>query len=215
MLKVGLTGGMSSGKSVVGEMFVALGAQLIQSDVVAHELMQPGETVYAEVVRRFGVGILNADKTVNRTRLAEMAFGQPPRIEELNKIVHPAVMSRENRWIEEIAVRDRHAIAIVEAALILEAGSQNRFDRLIVVTCRSEQRARRWAAKTGVDIQSAEREVTRRMAAQLPDEEKVKAADYVIDNSGSIEATREKVKQVYERLRQDEACRAASPVGNT
>ena len=106
--------------------------------------------------------------------------------------------------MEEVAHRDPHAIAIVEAALILEAGTGNRFDRLVVVTCRPEQRIERWATRTKVDLQTARREVTRRMAAQLPDEEKAKAADYVIDNCGSLDETRTKVEEVYERLRVDE-----------
>jgi dephospho-CoA kinase len=195
---------MACGKSVVGEMFVALGAHLIQSDTVAHQLMQPGEEVYEEVVRRFGSDILNPDKTVNRARLAEAAFGQPTRISELNKIVHPAVIERENRWMGEIAQQDPHAIAMVEAALILEAKAASRFGRLVVVTCRPEQRIERWAARTRADLETARREVTRRMAAQLPDAEKVKAADYVIDNSGSLDATRKQVKQVYEKLREEE-----------
>ena len=204
MLKVGLTGGMASGKTVVGEMFVTFGAHLIQADTVAHQLMQRGEAVYEEVVRRFGTGILNPDRTVNRARLAEIAFGQPPRIAELNKIVHPAVIERENRWMEEVGRQDPHAIAIVEAALILEAGTAERFDRLVVVTCWPEQRIERWATRTKVDLQTARREVTRRMAAQLPDEEKTKAADYVIDNSGSLDETRKNVEQVYEKLGQEE-----------
>jgi dephospho-CoA kinase len=166
--------------------------------------MQPGEAVYDAVVGCFGAGILNPDRTVNRARLAERAFGQPPRIAELNRIVHPAVIERENRWMDEIAQRDKHAIAMVEAALILEARAASRFDRLVVVTCRPEQRIERWAARTRVDLETARREVTRRMAAQLPDEEKIRAADYVIDNSGSLDATREKVKQVYEKLREEE-----------
>jgi dephospho-CoA kinase len=205
LLKVGLTGGISSGKSVVGEMFAALGAYLIQSDVVAHQLLQPGETVYDRVIGHFGAGILNPDRSVNRARLAELAFGQPSRIQELNQIVHPAVIDRENRWMKEIAAKDPRALAIVEAALILEAGSQKRFDRLLVVTCRPEQRIERWASKMKVDFETARREVTRRMAAQLPDEEKIKAADYVIDNSGPLDATRSNVNQLYERLRQEEA----------
>ena len=207
MLKVGLTGGMACGKTVVGEMFVALGAHLIQADTVAHQLMQPGEAVYEEVVRRFGAGILNPDRTVNRARLAEAAFGGPgqaSRIAELNQIVHPAVIQRENRWMEEVSQHDPHAIAIVEAALILEAGTAERFDRLVVVTCRPEQRVERWATRTRVDLEMARREVTRRMAAQLPDEEKIKAADYVIDNAGSLDETRKKVEKVYEKLRGEE-----------
>lgn len=204
MLKVGLTGGMACGKSVVGEMFLALGAHVIQSDSVAHQLMQPGEGVYEEVVRCFGTAILNPDGTVNRAKLAEAAFGQPSRIAELNRIVHPAVIDYENRWMQKIAQRDPHAIAIVEAALILEAGSANRFDRLVVVTCRPEQRIERWASRAKVDSETARREVTRRMAAQLPDEEKIKAADYVINNSGSLDETRKKVTQVYEILQAEE-----------
>lgn len=207
MLKVGLTGGMSSGKSVVGEMFVMLGAHLIQSDIVAHQLMQPGEPVYQRVVDRFGASVLNPDKSLNRARLAELAFGQPRRIEELNNIVHPAVIERENRWMDDIAKTYPHAIAIVEAALILEAGGERRFDRLVVVTCRPEQRAERWAKKTGVDLETAKREVIRRMAAQLPDEQKIEVADYVIDNSGSLVATREKVREVYEKLHDEEQSR--------
>jgi len=204
LLKVGLTGGISSGKSVIGEMFASFGAYVIQSDIVAHQLLQPGEAVYDTVVAQFGTGILNPDRSVNRARLAELAFGQPSRIQELNKIVHPAVIEHENRWMDDLTKKDPRAIAIVEAALILEAGSHKRFDRLIVVTCRPEQRIERWASKMKVDLVSARREVTRRMAAQLPDEEKSKAADYVIDNSGSLDLTRQKVDQVYEKLRQAE-----------
>jgi dephospho-CoA kinase len=204
LLKVGLTGGISSGKSVVGKMFAALGAYVIQSDLVAHQLLQPGEGVYDAVMAQFGTGILNADKTVNRARLAELAFGQPSRIQELNQIVHPAVIDRENRWMKEIAAKDPHAITIIEAALIIEAGSHKRFDRLIVVTCRPEQRVERWATKMKVDFETARREVTRRMAAQFPDEEKIKAADYLFDNSGPLDLTRQRVTEVYKRLQQEE-----------
>src|SRR5215471_15313566 len=117
-------------------MFAALGAHVIQADEIAHRLMQPGQVVYQEVVRRFGSGILSADGTVNRPKLAEAAFGASPRVEELNQIVHPAVVAEQDRWMEEISHKDPHAIAIVEAALILEAGAADRFDTLIVVTCR-------------------------------------------------------------------------------
>jgi len=206
LLKVGLTGGIASGKSVVGEMFVALGAKLIQADQIAHELMQPGQAVYDEVVRCFGSGILNAAGSVNRARLAEVAFGQSgesSRVEELNRIVHPVVIRREDEWMGELGRRDPHAIAIVEAALILEAGASDRFDRLIVVTCRNEQRIQRFAERLQIDLQAAQREVERRMAAQLPDEEKIKAADYVIDNSGSLDMTERRVREIYEHLREE------------
>ena len=219
MLKVGLTGGIASGKSVVGEMFVALGAHLVQADRIAHQLMLPGQPVYNEVVRRFGGAILNPDLSVNRGKLAEAAFGpsvpgaegkpstpsaSPSRIQELNRIVHPAVLRSQNEWMEEMGRQDPHAIAIVEAALILEAGAAKSFDGLIVVTCSDDQRIARFAARQKLDLDAARKEVERRMAAQMPDAEKIKAADYVIDNSGSLEQTREHVRQVWEKLR-DEA----------
>ena len=207
MLKVGLTGGMASGKSVVGEMFVALGARLVQADRLAHELMHPGQPVYDEVVRRFGREILNADGSVNRPKLAEIAFAasdgaqRGSRVDELNQIVHPAVIRSQEEWMHAVGIKDRRAVAIVEAALILEAGMARRFDRLIVVSCTPEQRVARFAARQNIDLESAGKEVERRMAAQLPDSEKIKAADYVIDNSGTIENTRHQVERVWEKLR--------------
>jgi dephospho-CoA kinase len=188
-------------------MFVALGAHLVQADRIAHELMQPGEAVYNQVVRHFGGAILNPDGTINRAKLAELAFGSSPstnpaaapsRVEELNRIVHPAVIRRQEEWMAAIGRQDPHAVAIVEAALILEAGAGKRFDRLIVVTCSDEQRVARFAARQKLDLADARREVERRMAAQLPDAEKIKAADFVIDNSGSLDHTREQVQRVWE-----------------
>lgn len=207
MLKVGLTGGIASGKSAVGEMFVGLGAHLVQADRIAHSLMQPGEPVYNEVVRHFGRGILNPDGSVNRSKLAELAFGRSgdggmrARVDELNRIVHPAVIQSQEDWMQAIRVQDPQAVAIVEAALLLEAGAGNRFDRMIVVTCTEEQRAMRFAARQKVDLESAHKEVARRMAAQLSDEEKIKSADFVIDNAGSRESTHARVREVWEKLR--------------
>ncbi len=202
MLKIGLTGGIATGKSVVGEMFFKLGAHLIQADAVAHWLMQPGRPVHGEIVRHFGRDILNPDGTISRPKLAQAAFGgDTPRVMELNAIVHPAVMRQENEFMEQVARRDPNAIAIVEAALILEAGGADRFDHLVVVTCRPEQRVRRFAERLGLSEEAARAEVERRMAAQISDEEKVKAADFVIDNSGSLEATEKQVKQVFEQWR--------------
>lgn len=206
-MKVGLTGGISSGKSVVGEMFAALGVAVIDADHIAHALMRPGQAVYAEVVRHFGDGILNPDGTVNRSKLAEAAFSRPnqsarSRVQELNRIVHPAVIQRQEEWMNEIGRKHPEGIAIVEAALIVEAGAAKRFDQLIVVTCPLEQRFQRWADLRKVDEEAAAREVTRRMAAQLPDEEKIKLADFVIDNSGSLDNTKKQVNEVYKELKQ-------------
>lgn len=188
---------------------MSLGACLVQADRIAHSLMQPGEPVYNDVVRHFGRDILNRDGSVNRSKLAGIAFGDPtvpeaqrvPRIDELNRIVHPAVIRSQDEWMVAMGLQDRHSVAIVEAALILEAGLSKRFDKLVVVTCNAEQRAARFASRQKVDLETARREVNRRMAAQLPDEQKVKVADYVIDNSGSLESTREKVRQIWEQLK--------------
>ena len=216
LLKVGLTGGIASGKTIVGEMFAALGAYLVQADRIAHQLMLPGQPVYNEVVRYFGGGILNPDLSVNRAKLAEAAFGSvspaapsnpaaastiPARVQELNRIVHPAVIRSQEEWMDEMGRQDPHAVAIVEAALILEAGAAKRFNRLIVVTCSDDQCIARFAARQKLELEAARKEVARRMAAQLPEAEKVKAADYVIDNSGSLDHTREQVRQVWEKLR--------------
>src|SRR5882762_8761165 len=188
-------------------MFVALGARLIQADSIAHELMHPGQPVYDEIVRHFGRGILNLDGSINRPKLADAAFDSKPvpekkssQVNELNRIVHPAVIRRQEEWMDEIGRLDPRAVAIVEAALIIEAGAAESFDRLIVVTCRHEQRLKRFAARHNLSLEAARQEVTRRMAAQLPDEEKIKVADYVIDNSGSLEETQAQVRQIWQEL---------------
>jgi len=208
MVKVGLTGGIASGKSVVGNMFVALGAHLVQADRIAHSLMQPGEPVYTEVVRHFGREILNPDASVNRAKLAEVAFAEgaeskrASRIDELNRIVHPAVIRSQDEWMHAVSLQDPDGVAIVEAALLLEAGAGKRFDRLVVVTCTDEQRVARFAARQKMDLEAARKEVERRMSAQLPEQEKVKVADYVIDNSGTLEETRKKVGEVWRILKE-------------
>lgn len=201
MLKVGLTGGVACGKSTVGEMFVERGAKLIKADEIAHQLMRPGQPVYQEVVQHFGRGIVQEDGTIDRQKLARAAFGGG-RVEELNRLVHPAVITHQERWMEEEAARHRDAVVIVEAALILEAGVQKRFDKIIMVTCRPEQKAARFAQRQGVTDLAARQEVDRRQAAQRPDEEKIGAADYVIDNSGSRAETERQVEQVFRELKQ-------------
>jgi dephospho-CoA kinase len=206
VLKIGLTGGIAAGKTSVGKMFADLGASVIRADDIAHDLMRPGEVVYQGIVRHFGNEILNADKTVNRVKLAEVAFGpdssaSATRIEELNQIVHPPVIQKQEQWMEEIGQRDPQAIAVVEAALILEANLANHFDKLVMVTCRPEQRAERWADRKEISIEHARLEIARRLAAQWPDEVKIKAADYVIDNSGSLMETEREVRNIYQTLR--------------
>lgn len=205
-LRVGLTGGLASGKSTVAQMFVAHGVHLMQADLVAHELMAPGGPVYDEVVRRFGAAIVHPDGSINRQKLAELAFGSG-RIEELNRIVHPAVGKRMQEWIDEITTREPDAIVMFEAALILEAGLGKYFDRLIVVSSRPQQKVERFASRVlgNRAIHENERalalqEAERRLGAQLSEQEKIAAADYVIDNSGTLAATERQVNKLLKEL---------------
>lgn len=201
MIKVGLTGGIASGKSLVGGMFSELGAHIIGADELAHELMAPGLPAYNEIVEKFGDVILNPDKTVNRAKLAELAFDKKrPRIYELNRILHPGVIQKYEKWMDDIEKQEPNAIVMLEAALLLEAGLRRRFDKIVVITLKQQQRVERWAQRFNLDPETARLEVTRRMMAQAPDEAKLQAADFVIDNSGTIEETRGQVKKVYESL---------------
>ena len=199
MLRVGLTGGIASGKTTVLAMLALHGAHTLRADGVAHDLMAPGEPVYERIVAVFGRGILDDDGTIARPKLAAAAF--PGRIAELNAIVHPAVLDFEDEWMRKMEKRDPDGVAICEAALLIEAGGRARFDRLIVVTCTLEQKIARFAARTGLSWEAAEREVERRMAAQMPEEEKAALADYVIDNSGSHKEAERRVGEIWAELK--------------
>ena len=198
MLRVGLTGGIACGKSTVGEMLVKRGAHLLQADLLAHQMYAPGAVAYDEVVQHFGREILNEDGTINRATLGRVAF--PDRIGELNDIVHPAVIKAQKQWMAEVARENPHGIAVVEAALIIEAGVAKDFDKIIVVTCDFERKVERYAARTGLSLETGQAEVWRRSVAQLTDEEKVRHADYVIENSGAVEDTERQVDEIWNRL---------------
>jgi dephospho-CoA kinase len=199
MLRIGLTGGVASGKSTVGKMLSRRGAHYLQADSLAHQLYAPGTAVYHEIVRRFGKEILDADETINRSKLANLAF--PGRISELNAIVHPGVIQAQNQWMREVERSDPDAIAVVEAALIIEAGAAKNFDRIIVVTCGAEYKVARYAARSGMSPEAARAEVARRSAAQLTDAGKIRRADYVIDNSGSPQQTEPQVEKIWKELK--------------
>jgi len=197
MLRVGLTGGIATGKSTVGRMFVALGCHLIDSDHITHELLQPGQPVHRAVVQAFGERILAADQTIDRKLLGEIVFNDPESRATLNSLVHPAVIQHQQSWLREVEVQDRRGIAIVDAALMIEAGTYKNYDKLIVVTCPTEQQKRRLRLRSGL----SEEQIETRIRSQMPIEEKTKYADFVIDNSGSLENTRHQVERVYEELR--------------
>jgi dephospho-CoA kinase len=206
VLRVGLTGGVACGKSTVAKMFADLGAELIDADKIVHELYRKGQPVYWEILNHFGTEILTADDEIDRLRLAAVVF-EGGRVQELNRIVHPAVARSQRAWMDEIGAKNPDAIAIVEATLILEArakqeaGTKERFDKIIVVTCRPEQKISRYAKRTVVSESAARAEVERRTKVQMSDEEKVALADYVIDNSGPLEATHAQVKKIFSELK--------------
>ena len=217
MLRVGLTGGIGSGKSTVGRMFSELGVPIIAADEVGRALMEPGQPVYAEIVRQFGAGVVRSDGSLDRRALAEQAF-QRNRADALNRIVHPAVVGAEAEWMRSIFARDPRAIAMVESALIFEVerwgtapGWLERFDKVILVTAAEEEKVARFVARMmeGIDGPEAERILRRaalerdaraRLALQIPDEEKMARCDYVIHNNGPIAETRQQVERVYAAL---------------
>ncbi len=203
MLKVGLTGGVACGKTTITAMFEKRGAHIALADAIAHSLFEPGSEVYNKVREAFGDEILDPDMTISRPKLANLAF--PARIKELNAIIHPVVIARQDEWMEEIARRDPHAIAIVEAALMVEAGAHKRFDKLIAVTCNLDQKVERFTERSHLSELQARAEVERRMQAQLPETDKAKLADFVIDNSGSLEQAEAQVEQIWQELRRLEA----------
>ena len=207
-LRVGLTGGLASGKSTVAEMFVKRGAYVMYADQAGHDAMKPGEPAYEEILKHFGNSVVNPDQSINRSKLAEIAFGEG-RIEELNRIVHPAVRERMQRWMEQTREFDPRAIMIFEAALIVEAGLGQYFDKLIVVTSKQEQKLERFANRllprgrqAGEDRLRVLRDAERRLGAQLSEQEKIAAADYVIDNSGTLAETERQVNVIYRELQE-------------
>jgi dephospho-CoA kinase len=206
VLRVGLTGGVACGKSTIADMFEQRGVRVARADDIARDLMQPGHAVYDEVVRRFGKEILDAGGGIDRRKLAELAFTAKPdgsrRIAELNTIVHPAVIAQQDEWMRRLGEQEPGVVAIVEAALIFEAGVRDHFDKIIVVTCRPDQKVERFAMRTGLDRRGAEKEVAQRSAAQLSDEAKAAAADYVIDNSDDRAAAGRQVSSVFAELSQ-------------
>lgn len=213
MLRVGLTGGLGSGKTTVGHLFQSLGAHVISADALGRELMSPGHDVYDQIVAHFGPSVVHSDGTLNRALLSNLAFRQN-RLAELNRIVHPPVIAAQQQWAGGIFARDPNAVVIVESALIFEADQQGsapgwrqRFDRIILVTAPVETRITRYvdriaplSSSTPEARASVEHDARNRIAAQLPDSEKIPLADYVITNDGPIDATRIQVERIYSEL---------------
>ena len=220
MLRVGLTGGLGSGKSTVAHMLRELGAEVIESDELGRALMEPGQEAFTEIVRAFGQEVLMPDGRLNRARLAEMAF-KGGRVKELNAIIHPAVIEAQRRWMEQVFARDLAAVAVVVSALIFEverdaraSGEANgvfnelrkRIDRVVLVTAPDNAKIARYVDRTipaGTNREHAEADARSRLSHQIPDSEKAPRADYLLENTGDIDALRTQVRELWPRLKQE------------
>ncbi len=197
MLKVGLTGGLASGKSFVGRALAELGCLLIQADELGHQVIQPGAEAYQAVIDEFGPDILDADSTIDRRALAAKVFSNPERLNKLNSLVHPPVRARTKALLDRFAAAEPGGIAVIEAAILIETGGFRSYDRLIVAVCTAEQQIERAMSRDHLTRDEA----LARMSRQMPLEEKVKYADYVIDTSGAKEHTLVQTRAVFEALR--------------
>jgi dephospho-CoA kinase len=195
-----------------------LGAEVIEADELGRKLMEPGQAVFAQIVRVFGPEVVGPNGRLNRARLAELAF-QGGRINELNAIVHPAVITAQRRWMDEVFARNPAAVAVLESALIFEverdarargeqegvlADWRRRIDRIVVVTAPDELKIARYAARVcpaGAGREAAEADARRRLAHQIPDEVKASRADYVIDNAGDTSKLRTHVEKLWQHLK--------------
>lgn len=193
----GLTGGVASGKSTVARMFEELGAKIIDADRIGHELLRAPHPAYQEVVQRFGKEILDSSGAIHRKRLGAIVFADEAKLRDLNAVLHPRIIERVEELARGYHAQDPRRVILVDAALICEAGIGGRFRKLIVAWCRPEQQIERLMQKAGVSREEAER----RIAAQIPSEEKRRRADYVIDCSGGLENTRLQVQTLYAELK--------------
>jgi dephospho-CoA kinase len=211
LLRAGLTGGLGSGKTTVAGMLRSLGAHVLEADAVGRQLMEPGLPVFDAIVKSFGDAVVQADGRLNRRLLAELAFGQN-RVDELNRIVHPPVIAAQHHWMEHLHKQDPSAVAIVESALIFEADAQGtvpgwrqRFDRILLVTAPEALRVSRYVQRRQAEAGAPgaaelEADARGRLAAQLPESDKIALSSYVIHNDGPLDQTRRQVEHVYAEL---------------
>ena len=220
MLRVGLTGSLGSGKSTVASMLRSLGAVVIEADALGRDLMEPGHEVFDQIVTQFGPQVLSADGRLNRSRLAEIAFNEG-HLQDLNAIVHPAVIDLQRRLMDEAFARNPKAVAVIESALIFEvvrdarargdndsvlADWRRRIDRIIVITAPDDQKISRFVARLNLPPEkqaAAEADARSRLAHQIPDAEKAAQADYVIDNSGDLASLQQQVNALWPHLAAD------------
>lgn len=197
MLRVGLTGSIAVGKSHVSKLLAEFGCHVLDADQTAREVVAPGTQGLAEIVAAFGREVLRADGTLDRARLGAIVFADEQARLRLNALLHPSIMQAQDEWLQACAAADPQGIAVIDAALMIESGGYRRFDRLIVVHCRPEVQLKRLMRRERLTRAAAEQ----RMAAQMPQAEKMRYADFLIDTSGDYAETRVRTSAVYEQLR--------------
>jgi dephospho-CoA kinase len=200
MLNVGLTGGIACGKSTVAKMFVKNGAHLIDFDRLAHEMQEPGNPAWKEVVNHFGEEILQPDKKIDRIKLGNIVFADKGKLIELNNIVHPFVYQEWHVRLDKIGKKEKHAIVLSDIPLLFEGNMQHLFDLTMLVLIAPKEQIRRLMTRNGV----SKEEAGKRLKSQMPISEKIALADIVIDNEGSIPETEKRVGQVWQKLLQKE-----------
>ena len=197
MLIVGLTGGVASGKTTVSKILKEQGAYLIEADQIARELVQPHTPVWMELVRRFGKEILTEDGSIHRKKLAGRIFSDPEQRRLLNQILHPRIYEEMRRRTEEIGRKDPDAIVVMDVPLLVETGGHREMDRVIVVTSTDTQQVERLKEREGTPPEEAKKI----LSSQVSPEERLKVADFVIQNEGSLEDTRTRTREVFQELR--------------
>jgi len=196
MLRVGLTGSIGVGKSFVGSVFVELGCRLLDADDTAREVVLPGTEGLEDIVNEFGPDVLQSDGALDRKALASIVFANEEKRQLLNAILHPRIIERQDEILHGWELDDPDGITIVDAALMIESGGYKRFDKLIVVHCRPEVQLERLMLRDGLSLHEAQE----RINAQMPQSEKQKYADYLIDTSDGFELTRQRTREVYDQL---------------
>jgi dephospho-CoA kinase len=204
-LLVGLTGGIATGKSTVTDMFRRLGCEIIDADVLAREVVAPGEPALAEIAREFGPEVLQPDGALDRKRLGAVVFADPERRRRLEAITHPAIRARFMARLAALMERGFDGIAIFDAAVMIESGNYKNMDRLVVVLTDEPTQRARLTARDAID----ESEASRKIASQMPVADKARLADYVIDNAGDRAATEAQVRRVHAALLADLRARTA------
>lgn len=197
MLKVGLTGSIAVGKSFVLDILRELGVRTIDADAVAREVVEPGTAGLKAVIEEFGAEVLNPDGSLNRAALGSIVFADDAKRQKLNSILHPFIIARQDEIMRQWENETPHAIAVIDAALMIESGGYKRLDKLIVVHCQPQIQLERLMKRDNISHEEAER----RIKAQMPQEEKKKHADYLIDTSEGFESARQQTTAVWQELR--------------